>query len=343
MTSDTNIKILLVGGTCDAVAEHIKPSGVISKMYNSFVKINNNQIHCINGAFLSSLDNIEFENYNLIIWMPNIDNAYQKKYPIKGLKSTLIVSKMERNEKSKISAVNRIFTMKGNAVILIKENNLNFFECHDKTQKYSFKLIDALGNDWCDDENIDILCKKILEFHEWSSGAKRKSVKKNNDIERLLSLTSIVADKFELCYSRFFGNCSTRCSKMFPSTRFFFSKRNTDKRRLTIEDMVFVDEETGYVCDDNKPSVDTPVQLALYKARKNINFMIHGHSYIDGAVYTYDFYPCGDLREVDEILEVMNNECGTINLKNHGFLIYADTIENLENIVLNCKLLNRVI
>lgn len=47
------------------------------------------------------------------------------------------------------------------------------------------------------------------------------------------------------------------------------------------------------------------------------------------------------MREVDEVLEVMNNECGIINLLNHGFIIYADTIENLENIVLNCELLNR--
>lgn len=43
---------------------------------------------------------------------------------------------------------------------------------------------------------------------------------------------------------RYFGNCSTRCEKMFPSDRhgkkYLVSKRNVDKSRITIDDLVLV-------------------------------------------------------------------------------------------------------
>jgi hypothetical protein len=43
---------------------------------------------------------------------------------------------------------------------------------------------------------------------------------------------------------------------------------------------------------------------------------------------------CGDLREADEIILIISkNNYGVINLKNHGFLIYSDTLENLKNVI----------
>ena len=82
-----------------------------------------------------------------------------------------------------------------------------------------------------------------------------------------------------------------------------------------------------------KPSVDTPIQIELYKRFPKINFMIHGHNQVHNAISTKDYYPCGDMREVEpvqECIEYLNKNYGVLNLKNHGFLIYADTIENLK-------------
>jgi len=91
-----------------------------------------------------------------------------------------------------------------------------------------------------------------------------------------------------------------------------------------------------------KPSIDTPVQIELYKKLDNINYFIHGHTYIQNQDLTNNYFPCGDIREVKEIFnKIKRNNCGSINLRNHGFLIYADTITNLEYLINNIKLKER--
>ena len=84
---------------------------------------------------------------------------------------------------------------------------------------------------------------------------------------------------------------------------------------------------------DKKPSVDTPVQIELYKHFPNINYMIHGHAFFKNAPTTEDYYPCGDLREVASIKELIPDSTSdffAINLMNHGFLIAASSIQQLE-------------
>lgn len=60
--------------------------------------------------------------------------------------------------------------------------------------------------------------------------------------------------------------------------------------------------------------------------------MIHGHAYIKRAETTNHYFPCGDLREIDAIMECFDNPDETdffyLNLKNHGFLIgYNDNFD----------------
>jgi hypothetical protein len=120
--------------------------------------------------------------------------------------------------------------------------------------------------------------------------------------------------------------------KMFPSTRYFFSRRDVDKNRLTVNDMVLVSDSTYY--GTHKPSVDTPIQIELYKKCPHIFYFIHGHAHVPNQPTTSEYYPCGDLREVPGILQLIDhNRFGIINLKNHGFLIYADSIEHLKAMV----------
>ena len=97
----------------------------------------------------------------------------------------------------------------------------------------------------------------------------------------------------------------------------------------------FKDNNIYYV-GNNKPSVDTPSQMAVYECCNKINFMIHGHAFIDGANETDEYFLCGDLREsldiIDEI-EINDKNFGAINLKNHGFLIYSDTLDNMKELI----------
>jgi len=89
---------------------------------------------------------------------------------------------------------------------------------------------------------------------------------------------------------------------------------------------------------DRKPSVDAPVQLELYRDFPDINFMIHGHAYIRGDVpFTDKYYPCGDLREVDEVRKQLNFGHSRINLKSHGFLLVGNCVEDFRRHLEECK------
>ncbi len=49
---------------------------------------------------------------------------------------------------------------------------------------------------------------------------------------------------------------------------------------------------------------------------------------------TSEYYLCGDLRESNEVISIIGSSpVGCINLKNHGFLLYADSLDNLENLI----------
>ena len=66
--------------------------------------------------------------------------------------------------------------------------------------------------------------------------------------------------------------------------------------------------------------------------------MVHSHCYSDEAPFTNTPVPCGALDEIDEILEVIKNDYNNdfslsyykFNLKGHGTIIMAKTIEELK-------------
>lgn len=144
---------------------------------------------------------------------------------------------------------------------------------------------------------------------------------------------------------RFLGNCSMkpmppqvgRCSKGMPSFKHgdyvFVSQRNINKEFIDISHFVptYMDEnENIFFCGENKPSVDTPIQLRLYKALPNIRYMLHSHCYIEDAEFTTKSIPCGAVEEVTEILELIDKNYGdrelefyAINLKGHGSIVMS--------------------
>ena len=329
-------KLTIIGGTKN------RKSSVIDKIYNSFIETNSfKYIELHNGKIIPK----DISNSNLTIWMPDIANEEPKHYPVKKQGSVLICSKVIHNDRTRIDAITRIFRMHGNAVIAIRKIINNSFE---------FELIDALGNTWCRTIDILELVHTINSLYKWTKESVRKSLKHNElpdnvfngvdykELQIFMNINQLIALKVaEGCGNRFFGNYSTRCTKLFPSTRrnknyFFFSPRNTDKRFVTIKDLVLTDNQ--YYYGNRKPSVDTPVQIELYQQMPKINWIIHGHAYIKNAPITEKYLPCGDMREVVEVHRVIRKiNTNRINLKNHGFLLIGKNVEDMQNHLDDCN------
>lgn len=334
------MKTILVGGTFSL--NEGEPSTIIKLLADELNK-ENNECYWYNGGTSDNLlDATKMASTwkDLILWFPNISNDIKKNYPQKNKGTVLICSKVMREGYNRYDSCSRIFTMHGNAVIEIYKEETGF----------RFILVDALANEWVNTMDISILAKAIIEFYNWTKksirkNTSKKSIEKQTDIlNKLSDLTKQVADKVELKKgSRYFGNVSTRCESMFPTLRFnsnsfYVSARNIDKQRITSDDFVIVTSNNSelYYEGDRKPSVDSPVQIIIYNLRPNINYMIHGHAYVKNTIETECYFPCGDIREIPYIFQAMrlnDSDFGIINLKNHGFLFYSDTIENLEKLI----------
>lgn len=167
------------------------------------------------------------------------------------------------------------------------------------------------------------------------------------DKPELFNLVQGYAEKFhELIHgvntTRMLGNVSFRCENGFASFRdrkvFYVSRRNLDKRMIGKEGFVAVDlaDETQVrYHGDAKPSVDAPIHAALYRVFPVVNYMLHSHVYIEGAPFTNSVVPCGALEEVDAVMEVVSTASRfqhRINLRGHGSLVMAWTLEDLIDI-----------
>ena len=241
------------------------------------------------------------------------------------------------------------------------------------------KLFDPLGNVWYEGLDIEECSKALLDrlafiksitrestvSSEENIGAlawffnmfKEEMYKSDNNLEipikkEFLSIVRDYAYKFaEATFQtkdvkRFLGNASFRCPKGFPSFRegkyIFVSKRNVNKEFIGIDEFVPVYLKDGkiYYCGDNKPSVDTPIQVRMYNLLPNINYMIHSHCYIEDAPFTEKALPCGAVEEVDEISKLLNDyydndfnrDFYLINLLGHGSIMMSNNPEQLKNI-----------
>lgn len=331
-------KVLIVGGD---FGDTPRPSSIVEKMRDVLANST-----CINGGTLKDLKNIDLNPYKLIIWIPNVSNEVEKIYPKKSTGSTLICSKVMRDGYTYADAISRIFKMNANAVIAINTT----------AKPYSFRLMDALGNLHHETMSIDILLLRCLKLSNMYDECVRQRSEQVSDIpwfdehvgtdvlNNFMGLNRMVADKSAAMGGRYFGNCSTRCQNMFPSVRIndkiLVSPRNFNKDGIYAKDMIFVEPDIDVVKYNGtaKPSVDTPIQVNLYHKFDRINFMIHGHYYIYDAPMTENYYPCGDLREVDSISGIISKtydiySLGAINLRNHGFLLYSNTFEEMQQLV----------
>ncbi len=226
-----------------------------------------------------------------------------------------------------------------------KEKSNLLVELRKNSDELSWRVLDPLGNvfrghisDFAEME--EILEKRIRQLSSYTRIASRRAagvatIPLEKDFISTLNYSGEIFHR--LLYfdnspvSRYLGNASFR-----SEGKYFFSKRNVDKRSIIIEDFVAV--KPGLPVEYfglSKPSVDTPIQLLLYQYYPQVNYMLHGHAYTKEAFFTKRLIPCGALEEAEEIIASVpdknaSNFC--VNLNGHGCLILAKDVSFFQNI-----------
>lgn len=345
-------RILFVGGSWNLTGG--KKSSLVEKFA---CELPNVKVY--NGGNYNDLKSIikSAVDYNIIIWWANVPNNLPKIRNVKtyNYKAMLITAKRNINNKYSFEdLVQRALAVKANLAV----------EFTKKGDLYNMLLFDPLGNSWYSGTNIKTCANKMLERLDFIkkitreptvlSRRKTEYLRKSIGINEqyFLELVKDYATKFtEAIFEtkdvkRFLGNASFRCPKGFPSFRYdkyiFVSKRNVSKEYISLDDFVpiYMKNNKIYYCGNNKPSVDTPIQIRLYEKLLNINYMIHSHCYIKGAPYTSCALPCGAVEESQEIYNLIkqyyNNDFSKdfylINLTGHGSIMMSSTPDKLKNI-----------
>jgi len=113
------------------------------------------------------------------------------------------------------------------------------------------------------------------------------------------------------------GNISTRIEGRFVITP---SGMSYDK--LSPEDMIIVDVNGNVVQGKWKPSTDTPLHVAIYKARKDVHAIVHTHSVFSSAVAVTG---CGIPAIIEDLVQIVGGE---VNVAAYAFPGTQEFAEN---------------
>lgn len=333
------MKLLICGG--DFNKEQGKKSKIIEKLSVGLGNIFSTEV--LNGGNLEDIKNLNFLKYDVVLWSPNISNDEEKIIPnIKQINQKVLLISTKRvieKEYTDFDVVGHLLKNKSNLGIKITKEN----------DRYQFKLIDPLGNEYYSGSEINLLAESIGNRVKFIKGLKRvksqkvgekRDFKINEEFIEFIKHTGSEFTKYvnAINPNRFLGNASTRCMFGFPAEkqneRLFVTQRNIDKELIETNGFVEVSNNTEVVeyYGDKKPSVDTPIQIRLFDYYKNINFMVHGHVYIENEKMTKSKIPCGFVEEFEEIIELYPSReeiSFAINLKGHGCLIVGSKVSDL--------------
>jgi hypothetical protein len=354
-------KWILVGGHFSD--EEGKPSGYIRKLNVALNEampggtvVNGGSVEDLHKAyrFLGDPEKKE-QNFDVIFWFASIDNSKSKRM-IRDLKKDfprayLVTSK--RNYDSEYTIQDLIARMLQNKANLMVE----FVQPKD-SKGFSGRVLDPLGNtygqSWSIPHLASILVKRLEALKNFTRIGSKPDLElpegytKPEVNKDFLDIVKKRAEEFhEIIHgtntTRFLGNCSFRCERGFPSFRgdgiIYVSRRNVDKKYIDGDMFVPVDmnPERSHVsyAGDFKPSVDTPIQVALYKWFKHVNYMIHSHCYVKGGTFIEERIPCGSFEEFYAIAEGVTGRHGfsagniRVNLKGHGSIVMAANVDFL--------------
>lgn len=362
-------KVLIVGGTFDS--EGGRPSKLINSIYNEIAVAFGREVTLFNGGLVTSLHNIilpAVTNYDVVLWFANVPNDVDKLRDVKAINPKAILITSKRNDDNKYTFAELI-----SRALSIKANLTIEFSKHE--DKFNMMLFDPLGNVFYDGFEVEELCKKLVSRTKRLLTFTRVPTVHDADNEapvvpdetEFFNFAHDCADIFHNLIrpakgtERFLGNMSFRCQNGFPSFRgdngiIYVSRRNVDKSDISAQSFVptyLDDTDTVKYFGESKPSVDTPVQLRLYKMFPWANYMLHAHCYVDTSMITESLLlctgepiPCGALEEVDAVVETYmvgkyywdskyNNEPPrllAINLYGHGCILIAKDVEILKEL-----------
>lgn len=360
-------KILIVGGTFDR--EEGRSSGLVRSIIECIHNTHEFDIAAVNGGTVSDLhDNIlpTVTDYQVVLWFANVSNDEVKLRDVKAVNPKCILVTSKRNDGGRYTFAELI-----SKALAIKAN-LTIEFSKDPDGLFNMMLFDPLGNVFYNGFMVSDMCaamttriKQLLTFTR---------VPTIQDTEHEVPEVPEETEFFDFAHScadifhnlirpakgteRFLGNMSFRCQNGFPSFRgedgiIYVSRRNVDKSDINAASFVptYLDEEnnTRYF-GEAKPSVDTPVQLRLYKFFPWANYMLHAHCYVDTTVVgpdavrlqTFNPVPCGALEETTEIYKAipgtiayLNNNPPrllAINLVGHGCILIARDVAILKEL-----------
>jgi len=300
-----------------------------------------------NGGSLDALEQaiIDTADHDIVFWFPDVTNDIEKLAPrikARNPACTLVTSKRNEGRYTIDDIIAHGLRNHANLMLEIKTG----------TTPYRARVLDPLGNLYYEGSDFEkagtVLRRRTDDLMFRTTRSQSECVGDEippPDDKEFYRVVRSSADKFHgiidgIAYKeRMIGNASFRCAHGFPSMResgtgsIYVSRRNIDKRDIGVEG--FVACEPGIPVKyygDAKPSVDTPIQLSLYEALPKINYMLHGHVYVQDAPYTTKVLPCGAIEEAREILAVVPSDTTrfAINLAGHGCIIGSDSAAALE-------------
>ncbi|HTX80027.1 MAG TPA: class II aldolase/adducin family protein [Longilinea sp.] len=140
------------------------------------------------------------------------------------------------------------------------------------------------------------------------------------------------------------GNLSMRCPD--DPGKILITPTSVYKRKLKAEHLLFVDLQGNVLEGKFKASVETPIHLAIYRARSDVNVVIHSHTiyttiwalthlpfqYITGETVMMDKLPIIDWTSgTEEAGKVVTNALGKeghfVVIQNHGLVVAGPTLD----------------
>lgn len=353
--------ILIVGGTWNrefnnSTESYGKPSSLVTKLSNALTTYG--LVDVYNGGRYDKLEDIikSVSSYDVVFWWANVDNSLPKIRNVKEIAPHTILINSKRDDEDKYSfqeLIQRSLTAKANLT-------WKFKKIADKT--FETTIFDPLGSVWYLGTDFDAAIKACMDRLIFLKNMTRQpSIKTDKiniipDEQDFVDVVRKYAAEFQkymdssVKTKRFIGNASlrlikpfsdSRCGKGMPSFRgtdnmIFVSKRNIDKQFITLDNFVpvYMDNDKLMYCGEDKPSVDTPVQIRLYKELDHINYMLHSHCYIKSAPFTHEAIPCGAIEEFDEVMKLIHEQKIDnhrnqyfVNLIGHGSIIMWNNMQ----------------
>lgn len=339
--------ILFVAGRFSA--DGGRPSGYMAKVAEAVGE----HADVVNGGTFDELGTLigRARDYKALWWMPDVSNDEPKL--VKGIKdaaprTVLVISKNNTAGKyGYVDIVARMLAARANLSLVI-----------ETPAPFRASVLDPLGNSYAlleaDPRAVgQVLLARTLELIAFTRTSSRqvgpaRSAPRDEDAEAFYACIRGYAERFhELVHganpSRFLGNAAFRCTKGgFPAFRrdgvVYISRRNIDKRQIGNEGFVAVQaEDHGPILyhGEAKPSVDAPIQRALFARLPWARYMMHAHVYVTDAPFTEGNVPCGAIEEVEKVMAIAAATPArplAVNLRGHGCLVISEDVRGLEDL-----------